>query len=270
MLCHNFIGTRKSFSSNQDKESSLPTQGIIKNDIDPLPFDWLEHSPRLFGQRCGEQSTQHVLFVLDASRSNDPFQFQRIQDTVALLPSLFCKQVKFAVVTFSSYINLEFCFNCFNNTLDGRAEVADAIKNVKHHDDGRVNSETANTARCVCEEILQPACGIDVYPDCLDVVFITDGKNKDSSLAICQEISCLHYRLGVDTYAVSINHKSESSHRTGLNCITSYGGLANAFEFESVDEFEQAIQNILQRLSNAQPDGQESCTRLDASYGLRW
>ena len=51
-----------------------------------------------------------------------------------------------------------------------------------------------------CEEILQPACGIDVYPDCLDVVFITDGKSNDPNLEICTEVKCLHSLLGIDTY----------------------------------------------------------------------
>ena len=178
--------------------------------------------------------------------------------------------MKFAVATFSRHINLEFCFNCFDNTLDNRGEVADAIRNIKHHDGGGADTQAASTARCVCEEILQPACGINVYPDCLDVVFITDRKSKVSNLAICEEISCLHYRLGIDTYAISINNGSKSLSHTGVDCITDYGSLTNAFEFESVDAFEQVIQYMLQRLNNASPDGQESCTRLDASFSFMW
>ena len=206
-----------------------------------------------------------MLFVLDTSGSIGPAQFQRVQAAIGLLPSLFCRQVKFAVMTFSHYVNLEFCFNCFENTFDGRTKVTDAIKGIKYRGGG---THTAGTSRCVCEEILQPACGIDVYPDCLDVVFITDGKSNDPSLEICTEVKCLHSRLGIDTYAIGINSGSgftPTYNKAELDCITNYGDLTSAFEFESFDAFEKAIENITNRLFAALPNSPESCARLDAS-----
>ena len=240
---------------------------VVRSDLDPIPFDWHEHGPNLRSRRqatCGDQ-IQHVLFVLDTSGSVGACQFQRMKDAIGKLPSLFCKQVKFAVITFSSYVNLEFCFNCYENTFNGRTQVTTAIDAIPYREGG---TNTGATARCVCDELLQPACGIGTNPNCLDVVFITDGKSNDPNLQICDEIRCLHRRLGVDTYAIGINSGSgftPSYNRAELDCITNYGDLTSAFEFESFTAFETAIENITQRLLNALPNSPESCARLDGS-----
>ena len=203
-----------------------------------------------------------MLFVLDTSGSIGSAQFDRLTSAIALLPVLFCKQVKFAVITFSSYVNLEFCFDCFENTFDGRGEVSTAIQDIVYRG-GSTN--TGATAKCVCEEILQPSCGIDAYPDCLDVVFITDGKSNDPTLKICEEVECLHSRLGIDTYAIGINSGAgaKTFNRAELDCITNFSDLTSVFEFESFEDFENAIIDIFDRLLIALPDSPESCARLD-------
>ena len=107
----------------------------IRTDLNPLPFDWSEHGPRLRSKRqttCGDQSVQHVLFVLDTSGSIGTTQFTRMKNALSKLPGLFCKQVKFAVITFSTFVHREFCFNCFENTLFGRSGVSNAIKNITY------------------------------------------------------------------------------------------------------------------------------------------
>lgn len=238
---------------------------MVRNDLDPIPFDWYEHGPNLRSRRqatCGDQ-IQHVLFVLDTSGSIGPIQFSRMKEAIGTLPSLFCKQVQFAVVTYDQYINLEFCFNCYENTLHGRTQVTDAIKAIPYRGGG---THTAATAKCVCNELLQPACGIAPNPNCLDVVFITDGKSNDPKLEICDEIRCLHGHLGIDTYAIGINSGSgyePSYNRAELDCITNFGDLTSAFEFESFTAFEEAIENIVLRLLTALPTSPESCARLN-------
>lgn len=235
--------------------------------MNPIPFDWLEHGPRLRSKRqaaCGDQSTQHVLFVLDTSGSITAPPFNRMRDAIALLPYFFCRQVQFAVITFSSYVNLEFCFDCFENTFDGRDQVATAITNIEFRGGG---TNTGATAKCICEEILQPSCGIDVYPDCLDVVFITDGKSNDRNLEICEEVKCLHSRLGIDTYAIGINSGEgfkPTYNKDELDCIANFSDLTSVFEFESFDAFEAAIHNIINRLViDHLPTDPESCARLN-------
>ena len=203
-----------------------------------------------------------MLFVLDTSGSIGPSHFGRIKETLALLPGLFCKQVKFAAITFASYVNLEFCFNCFASTYNGRSRVTNAIKNIPYRGGG---TNTGATARCICNELLQPACGISTNPSCLDVVFITDGKSNDRTLEICDEIRCLHSRLGIDTYAIGINTGSPGAptyNRTELDCITNYGDLTSAFEFDSLAEFETAIRNLIIRLAQVLPGSRDSCARV--------
>ena len=109
------IGKR---SAQRDK-TKLPEEKIVHNDLNPIPFDFLEHGPHLRSRRqasCGDQSVQHVLFVLDTSGSIGPTQFNRMKNAIAKLVPLFCKQVKIAIVSFDHQVNLEFCFNCFGNT----------------------------------------------------------------------------------------------------------------------------------------------------------
>ena len=204
-----------------------------------------------------------MLFVLDTSGSIGPRHFNRITQTLALLPGLFCKQVQFAAITFASYVNLEFCFDCFASTYDGRSRVTNAIKNIPYRGG---KTHTGGTARCICYELLKPACGISTNPSCLDVVFITDGKSNDRTLEICEEIDCLHDRFGVDTYAIGINTGSPGAptyNRTELDCITKTSGVASPFEFDSLAEFEDAIQMLIARLVEAINDNSpDSCVRL--------
>jgi uncharacterized protein with von Willebrand factor type A (vWA) domain len=199
-----------------------------------------------------------VLFILDTSGSIGSVEFERMKTTIARLPGLFCRQVKFAAITFDHYIHLEFCFDCFESTYDGRTRVSDAIKAITYR--GGL-TYTGSTAKCVCEEILDASCGIEAYPDCLDVVFITDGHSNDPAFKICDEIECLHSRLGVDTYAIGIKNYDKEE----LDCITDYSDLKSAFEFESFAEFEMSLKNIVNRLAAALPDSIESCARLNTS-----
>ena len=236
---------------------------------EPIAFDWFEHGPRLRQRRqlsCGESSVQNVLFVLDTSGSIGRVQFDRMKVALGKLTPLFCKQVRFALITFSSYVNLEFCFNCFENTYLGRQEAKSAIENTPYQGGG---THTAGAARCVCEEMLTSSCGIDSsQPLCLDVVFITDGKSNDPNLDVCEEVRCLHNRHDVNTYAIGISSGSgfqQTYDQEELDCITNYSDEFSAFQYESFDEFESSITKIIVRLANALPTSPESCVNRDAS-----
>lgn len=224
---------------------SLP----IYSDLDPIPFDWLEHGHHFRRHKrsasCGDDKVQHVLFVLDTSGSIGPEQFTRVKNALARLIPLFCKQVKIAVVSFSHHIHLEFCFDCYKNTLAERNKAKKAIEDIRYRGGG---THTGSTAKCVCDKILKSSCGFDSMPTCLDVVFITDGKSNDPTLKICEEIRCLHNRVGVDTYAIGINSGfgfTQSFNRAELECITNSTDLSSAFEFDSFDDFEASINKTI-------------------------
>ena len=236
----------------------------------PIPFDWFEHGPRLRQRRqtqCSDNSVQNVLFVLDTSGSIGETQFNRMKEALAKLTPLFCRQVRFALITFSSYVNLEFCFDCFENTYQGRENAQSAIRNAPYQGGA---TYTAGAARCVCEDLLQSSCGIDtsVTPACIDVVFITDGKSNDPSLDVCEEVRCLHNRVGVNTYAIGINSGNgyqPTYNQAELDCIDHYSDALSAFQYESFSDFEDSMTSITARLINALPSSPESCYRTDRS-----
>ena len=257
-----------------------PNKHILMNEVQqfiedsddaskPIPFDWFEHGPH-FRQRRQAQCNnrvQNVLFVLDTSGSIGQTQFDRVKNALGKLTPLFCKQVQFALITFSSYVNLEFCFDCFQNTYQGRADAQAAIRSAPYRGG---STRTAGTARCICEDLIHSSCGIDpsLSPTCLDVVFITDGKSNDPSLDVCQEVRCLHNRYGVNTYAIGINSGSgfqQSYNQAELECIDHYSDSISAFQFESFSDFEDSITNIIRRLRNALPNSPEACYTTGAS-----
>jgi hypothetical protein len=240
-------------SLNERIDEFKPTHPEVNDEPKPIPFDWFEHGPNLRQRRQTEcdDEMQNVLFVLDTSGSIGPTQFNRTKNALARLTPLFCKQVRFALITFSSYVNLEFCFNCFDNTLQGRIEAQTAIRNAPYQ--GRM-TYTAGTARCICEDIINISCGIDTRKqlNCLDIVFITDGKSNDPSLDVCEEVKCLHNRFGINTYAIGINSGrgyQPTYNIDELECIDHYSDAISAFQFTSFSDFEDSITNIITRLT---------------------
>ena len=237
----------------------------------PVPFDWNEHGSRLMMRqrrqtRCssGTNSVQHVLFVFDSSGSIGQSQYDRMKEAVALLAPQFCREVHFALLTFSSNLNLEFCFNCFSSNYDGKTQAAQAIRAASYQS-GSTNTGAA--AKCICDHLLHPSCGISVDPSCLDVVFITDGKSNDPSLEVCDEVKCLHNRYGVNTYAIGI--RSGSGHNSfdqdELDCISDGSNVLSAFEYNSFDEFEQSIYTILALIATHSTNTHYACARLDGT-----
>lgn len=149
-----------------------PTHPEVNDEPKPIPFDRFEHGPNLRQRRQTEcdNEVQNVLFVLDTSGSIRPTQFNKIKKNLGDLTPLFCRQVRFALITFSSNVNLEFCFNCFDNTYQGRNEAQTAIKAAPYMGGG---TNTAGTARCRSHK-----------------QFLWNRYNKITQL--CRR--CLHYR----------------------------------------------------------------------------
>ena len=180
-----------------------------------------------------------------------------MKDAIGKLVPLFCKKVKFAMVTFSTDINLEFCFNCFDNTYSGRSEAKDAISRARYH--ARLTNTGAAT-KCICEQLLRTSCGLSRAPSCLDVVYITDGKSNDQTYRVCDEVRCLHRHSGINTYAIGINGFNQRE----LDCISHSSNIMSGFQFNSFTDFEQSIQSIISRLANSTLSGNHySCLQRD-------
>ena len=228
----------------------------------PLPFNWNEHHTRFRRQtrNCGSSNTQYILFLLDTSGSIGRRDFTRMKNALSELSALVCKPVKIAAMTFNHEFKLEFCFDCFDNNCGGRKQTENSIKGIDYR--GGL-THTAGATECACSFLLSTRCGLPVDAGCIDVVYITDGESNDPTREICDEVECLHNRLGVNTYAMGIGNYD----RNELQCISSASTTTNIFSFETFDEFVNATNRVIQRLIDPPPDatpGQYEC--LDPQY----
>ena len=231
--------------------------------IDPIPFNVLEHSPRYRRQNinCMTDDTQYILFVLDISGSIGETAFNNVTKALSRLVPFFCRKIKVAVMTFNHNYYVEFCFDCFDNTCKGRNSTREAIKNTRYHG-GRTH--TAGAVKCVCDFMLSASCGIDQNATCIDVVFITDGKSNDPSSKVCTEVQCLHNHsiFDVNTYAIGITDEMNLSE---IECITNLSyeynenDITNIFYFKTFDEFKETLDDVIYALRNPLKKEQYLC-----------
>jgi hypothetical protein len=214
----------------------------------PTPFNITEHGPRYRRQsQCSPTSSQYVLFVLDTSSNTGREDFNRLTAVLGDLVLFFCSPIKVAVMTFDQEYFVEFCFDCFDSTCSGRQMTGDAITNIDYGY-GRSGirwRHTAGAARCVCDFMLTPSCGVPVGAECIDVVFITVGRSNDPNINVCNTIGCLHDRYGVTTHAIGVGNAFDPE----LECISNADpNTFNIFNFNSFDEFVQTFEDIINRL----------------------
>ena len=105
---------------------------------------------------------------------------------------------------------------------------------------------TGGAAKCACDKLLNPECGLHPDANCIDVVFITDGKSNDPRLEVCDEVSCLHeqHPNGVHTHSIGIGNANQAE----LDCIEHASNTSSAFNFNSFEEFVGAIREIINRM----------------------
>ena len=215
-------------------------------------FSRNEHGPRLRRQSriCSPDDYQYILFVLDTSGSVGLQNFEEMKKAIADLVPLFCKKIKVALITFSRDIILEFCFNCFTNTLSGRTAATNAIKGAQYQ--GRATN-TGSTVRCIKDDILKENCGITANPNCLDIIFITDGKSNDGHRhKVCDEMKQLNDIHGIHTFGIGINSGpgyARTYDEDELDCLSKDNENLIGFEYDSFDDFKQSIEGITATLT---------------------
>ena len=177
---------------------------------------------------------------------------------IAKLVPLFCKDIRVAVMTFSSAFRLEFCFNCY-----GRGELTNAIKVINYRGGG---TYTAGASKCACDELLTPQCGLECDAKCIDVVYITDGHSNDPGLEVCEEVKCLHNHVkGINVHSIGIRGYDEAE----LNCIENSSDSTSVFKYNSFSDFTQAIDEVILKLfmEARNPDSSYECVKMDGSLG---
>ena len=252
MIFFSFLAGRRSELKRPNKpRRAAPEPDLLKDD--PIAFDFLEHGKRYRRQTtdCQPDGTRHILFMLDTSGSVGKTEFDRMTMTLSTLVTLFCSPIKISVMTFNQEYFVEFCFNCFDNTCIGRGDAGKAMRSIVYRSGA---TYTAGAAKCACEFFLSGSCGLDIAANCIDVVVITDGRSNDPARDVCTEVQCLHNRFGVNTYAIGITNNVNQAE---LDCITNNSlnpGQSHLFSFNSFDEFNQALDDIIVVLSNPVPN----------------
>ena len=121
--------------------------------MNPIPFDFATHGGRYrrqSNQNCQPDDTRYILFILDTSGSIGIGNFQNMTASLSKLVNRFCKRIKIAAMTFSDYHHIEFNFNCFDNTCDGRRETRDAMKSIRYR--GGL-TYTGEATLCACTSL---------------------------------------------------------------------------------------------------------------------
>ena len=168
------------------------------------------------------------------------------------------------MLTFNQEYYSEFCFDCFDNTCTGRQDAGKAISSINYRSGW---THTAGAAQCVCDVILTPSCGLDPTANCINVVFITDGRSNDPTRDVCSDIQCVHNRFGVNTYAIGITDHVDQNE---LECITNNShnpGEFHLFNFQSFKEFEDTLDEIVTVLTHADADNPYVCVDPETAVG---
>ena len=219
--------------------------------VDPIPFDFVKHGGRYRRQNsvnCHPDGTRYVLFMIDTSGSIGEQNFKRMTSALSNLVHYFCRRIKIAVLTFSEYHYVEFCFDCFTSSCNGRDRARDAMADITYR---AGLTFTGEATECACHHVLKPKCG---FPDlltentaCLDVVYVTDGRSNGYK-DVCNSVQCLYdlenngVELNVFAFGIGDYNIDE------LQCITRNNSNNYAenkiFEVDNFTHFADAINSI--------------------------
>ena len=191
---------------------------------------------------------QTILLILDTSGSIGSSDFERMKRAMSNLIPHFCSKIQVAVITFSHTINLEFCFNCFDNTQDGRTDIQNAILAIPY----RVgNTHTGAATRCAIHDIFTSECGLHRGTNCVDVIYITDGRSN-GGFNVCNEVRCLHNAPSlsdkINVYAIGIGNANP----TEIDCIAGDND-DKIFSQRNFNAFEALIASTTTRLVSNMP-----------------
>ncbi len=187
-------------------------------------------------KKCTNRS---ILFILDASGSISPSEFEEVRMGVASLSRMFCGEVKFALMTFGTEVYLETCFNCYDHSFFGRKMFSERAKQTQ-----QIGGATHTGAAIACAEnfVFQPQCGYD--PDtskdrCIDIVLFTDGQSN-GGYGVCDKIECLHksphLSPNLRIHAIAVGESSQDE----LSCIRT-GQEDSIFAFQDISSINQVI-----------------------------
>lgn len=166
-----------------------------------VPFDFDMHLSAITIHRLKRQGSKkrYILFILDSSGSIGETNFNKMKEILSKLLPLFCKENKFAVMSYGAKIERNICFSC-DQGKEHNLKFSRALKSIKYHKGAFTRSGDA--IMCACNYMLTKGCGYENEADSItDVIFITDGHyNKGENP--CFAARCFTEKVNVVSIAI--------------------------------------------------------------------
>ena len=140
-----------------------------------------------------------VFFILDTSGSIGKSSFNKLKSAIADLVVLLC-DVKVAVMTYSSNMYREICYNCDQSS---KSALHNAILSIKYRGGG----STRNIHN----------------PPPIDVIFLTDGHSNIGE-DVCTATKCLNAISNINVFPIAVGSNINWQE---LNCIKGNNGNPN-------------------------------------------
>ena len=161
-------------------------------------------------------------------------------------------------MTFDDEYYVEFCFNVYDNSCQGRLNAGLAINRADYRGG---STHTGGAVQCACDFMLSTGCGLPIDASCIDVFIITDGQSNGPR-PVCDHVRCLHNRYGVNTKAIGIGTVNQDE----LDCISEYlidPTRSNMFYVASFDELQSIFDEMIMLLRTPDPETKEYYFCLD-------
>ena len=145
---------------------------------------------------------RYILFILDSSGSIGSTEFTKMKEILANLVPLFCKESKFAVLSYGDKIERNICFSC-DQDEEHNALFREALLSIEYHNGD--STRTGDAIKCACNDMLQAGCGYHNEADSItDVIIITDGHYNDGENP-CFAARCFQDKVNVISVAIGHN-----------------------------------------------------------------
>ena len=242
------IGKRSPEDINEvsDSQPLAPSVPVQRFDLDEH-LSQMAHRARVRRQACGQ--TRYVLFIVDTSGSIGSGVFETVKRVIADISETLCDYLKVALITYSSDINLEFCFNCNNNN---RRDIKNAIMRARYRSG---LTHTTDAIKCACEQILTSQCGLPqsgIFTPNIDVVLLTDGyHNGPCRKNLDKELQCLHGKSNINTFGIGVGR---TVHQSVVKLTKGNGD--HIFRVDNFQQLQELLKFIKLLLAIPGPDGQ--------------
>ena len=233
------------------EEEKETITSLVDDNIIPEPFNIEEHLSVVRANRQKRQYTnqqRYVLFIIDASGSFGSTRYRDAVNVMGDLSPLFCG-AKLAVMTYSTNVYREICFNC---RQDNQLKIREEIRSLTYH---AGLTASGDAVRCACDYMLNSQCGFPrnsrSNPPLVDVLFLTDGKSN-RGVDVCAATSCLNSISNINVFPIGIGRNNDFDE---LACIRGANGgnngvLMTLTDFEALKTLRD---DILRELTSSPP-----------------